>query len=166
MASLPWRVFWSWSCVHWQDASWTLRLPCRVIHFIKITSYTVFFQFYSQLPLFISLCDILVFSVDSTMSLNLVSCRFWYSMIFTIYTVVSIVSCRCTYCCPKISNGKITRHHSWYHTAAFCYVHKCELSYIRHGHDNKLDIKLQPHRVKLYQIRCLGSGLLLAKALT
>jgi len=28
------------------------------------------------------------------------------------------------------------------------------------------DIKLHPHRVKLYRMGCLGSGLLLAKALS
>jgi len=44
-------------------------------------------------------------------------------------TVVSIVSCRCTYCCLETSHGKITRHYSRYCTVAFCYVHKCELSW-------------------------------------
>jgi len=28
------------------------------------------------------------------------------------------------------------------------------------------DVKLHPHRVKLYRIGCVGSGLVLAKALT
>jgi len=45
---------------------------------------------------------------------------------------------------------------------AFCYEHKCELLYIHPGHD----VKLHPHRVKLYQIGCVGSGLVLARALT
>jgi len=49
-----------------------------------------------------------------------------------------------------------------YCTMAFCYVDKCELSYICPGHD----IKLQPHQVKLYHIGCVGYGLVLAKALT
>jgi len=45
-------------------------------------------------------------------------------------------------------HGKITRHYSRYCAVAFCYVHKCELSYIYPGHD----VKLHPHRVKLYRI--------------
>jgi len=77
-------------------------------------------------------------------------------------TVVSIVSCRCTYCCPETSRRKITRHYSRYCTVAFCYVHKCELSYMCPGHD----IILHPHPVKLYRIGCVGSDLVLAKALT
>jgi len=77
-------------------------------------------------------------------------------------TVVLIVSCRCTYGCLETSHGKITRHYSRYCTVAFCYVHMCELSYICPGHD----IKLHPHRVKLYRIGSVGSGLVLAKALT
>jgi len=82
-------------------------------------------------------------------------------------TVVSIVYCRCTYCCPEISHGKITIDiiHDiilcQYCIVAFCYVPKCELSYMCPGHD----IKLHPHRVKLYRIGCVGSGLVLAKAL-
>jgi len=62
----------------------------------------------------------------------------------------------------ETSHGKITRHHSRYCTVAFCYVHKCELSYMCPDHD----IKLHPHQVKLYRIGCVGSGLVLAKALT
>jgi len=78
-------------------------------------------------------------------------------------TVVLIVSCRCTYCCPETSHGKITRQYSRYCTVAFCYVHKCELSYMCPGHD----IKLHPHRVKIYRIGCMVFiGLVLAKALT
>jgi len=34
---------------------------------------------------------------------------------------------------------------------AFCYVHKCELSYMCPGHD----IKMHPHGVKLYRIGCV-----------
>jgi len=45
-------------------------------------------------------------------------------------TVVSIVSCRCTYCCLETSHKKVTRHYSWYCTVAFCYANKCELSYV------------------------------------
>jgi len=67
-------------------------------------------------------------------------------------SVVSNVSCRCTYCCLETSHGKITRHCSRYCTVAFCYVLKCELSYMCPGHD----IKLHLHRVKLYRIGCLG----------
>jgi len=40
---------------------------------------------------------------------------------------------------------------------AFCYAHKCELSYMCPGHD----IKLHPHRVKFYRMHCwkwLGIG--------
>jgi len=77
-------------------------------------------------------------------------------------TVVSIVYCRSTYCCPETSHGKITRHYSLYYSVAFCYMHKCELSYMCPGHD----IILHPHRVKLYWIRRVGSGLVLAKAIT
>jgi len=69
-------------------------------------------------------------------------------------TVVSIVSCRCTYCFRETTHGKITRHYSRFCAMAFCYVHKCELSYIYPGDD----IKLHPHRVKLYRIWCVGSG--------
>jgi len=58
--------------------------------------------------------------------------------------------------------GKITRHYSRYFTVEFCYVHKSELSYMCSGHD----IKLHPHRVKLYWIECVEPGLVLAKALT
>jgi len=61
----------------------------------------------------------------------------------------------------KPFHGKITIHYSRYCTVAFCYVHKCELSYMCHG----LDIELHPHRVKLYRIGCVGSGLVLANAL-
>jgi len=39
------------------------------------------------------------------------------------------------------------------------YVQKCELSYIYPGHD----AKLHPHRVKLYRLRCVGSGLVVVK---
>jgi len=49
-----------------------------------------------------------------------------------------------------------------YCAVAFCYEHKFELSYIHPGHD----VKLHPHRLKLYRIGCVGSGLVLAKALT
>jgi len=49
------------------------------------------------------------------------------------------------------SHGKITRQYSRYCTVAFFYVHKCELSYMCPGHD----IKLHPHKVKLYQIVCV-----------
>jgi len=77
-------------------------------------------------------------------------------------TAASIVSCRCTYCCLETSHGKITRHYLRYCTMAFCIVYKCELSYMCPGHD----IKLHPHRVKLYRIGCVGSGLVLAEALT
>jgi len=65
----------------------------------------------------------------------------------------------------KPIHGKITRHYSRYCTVEFCYVHKCELYHIMFwssGHD----VKLHPHRVKLYRIGCVGSGLVLAKALT
>jgi len=43
-------------------------------------------------------------------------------------TVVSIVSCRCTYCCLETSHGN--RHYLRYCAVAFCYVLKCELSYM------------------------------------
>jgi len=77
-------------------------------------------------------------------------------------TVVSIVSCQCTYCCFETNHGKITRHYSPCCIVAFCYVHKCELFCMCTGND----IKLHPHRVKLYRIGCVGSCLVLAKALT
>jgi len=41
-------------------------------------------------------------------------------------------------------------------------VYKCELSYMCPGND----IKLHPHRVKLYRIWCVEAGLVLVKALT
>jgi len=37
-------------------------------------------------------------------------------------TVVSIVFCRCTFCCLDTSHWKITRHYSRYCTVAFCYM--------------------------------------------
>jgi len=43
-------------------------------------------------------------------------------------------------------HGKISRPYSRYCAVAFCYVHKCEMSYIFSGHD----VELHPHRVKLY----------------
>jgi len=52
----------------------------------------------------------------------------------------------------------MTRYSSRYCTVAFCYVHKCELSYICPGQD----IKLHQHWVKLYRTGCtviwLGIG--------
>jgi len=79
-------------------------------------------------------------------------------------TVASIVSCRCTYCCPETCREKITKHYSQYCAVAFCYVHKCEPSYLCVGHDIELHVCIQsPDRVKLYR---MGSGLVLAKALT
>jgi len=48
----------------------------------------------------------------------------------------------------KHRSCRITIHYSQYCTVAFCYVHKYELSYMCLGHD----IKLYPHRVKLYWI--------------
>jgi len=60
-------------------------------------------------------------------------------------TLVSIVSCRCTYCFSETTHGKITRHYSRFCAVAFCYGHKCELSYIYPG----CDVKLHPHQVKL-----------------
>jgi len=70
----------------------------------------------------------------------------------SVCTIVSIVSCRCTYCCRETSHGKITRHYSRYCAVAFCYVHKCELSYMCPGHD----IKLHPHRVKIISNKVCG----------
>jgi len=49
-----------------------------------------------------------------------------------------------------------------YIAMAFCYLHKSELSYMCPGHD----IKLHPLRVKFYRLGCVGSDLVLAKALT
>jgi len=43
----------------------------------------------------------------------------------------------------KPIHWKIIRHYSRYCAVAFCYEHKCELSYIHPGHD----VKLHPHRV-------------------
>jgi len=51
---------------------------------------------------------------------------------------VSIVYCRCAYCFPETTRGKITRHYARFCAVEFCYVHKCELSYIYPGHDVKL----------------------------
>jgi len=60
-------------------------------------------------------------------------------------TVVSIVSCRCTYCCPKTS---ITRHYSRYCAVAFLLrAHVWTVSHVS-GHD----FELHPHREKLYPI--------------
>jgi len=39
---------------------------------------------------------------------------------------------------------------------------RCELFYMCTGHD----LKLHPHRVKLYRLGCVGSDLVLAKVLT
>jgi len=72
-------------------------------------------------------------------------------------TVVLIFSC-----CLKLFHGKITRHYLRYCAVEFCGVHACELSDMCLGHD----VKLHPYQVKLYRIRCVGSGLVLAKALT
>jgi len=58
-------------------------------------------------------------------------------------TVVLIVSCRCTYCFPETTHGKITRQYLRF--CAVAYMHKCELSYTYPGHD----VKLYSHRVKL-----------------
>jgi len=60
-------------------------------------------------------------------------------------TVVSIVSCQCTYCFPETTHWKLTRHYSRFCDMAFCYVHKFERACIYPGHD----VKLHPHRVKL-----------------
>jgi len=69
---------------------------------------------------------------------------------------MSIFSCRCSHCCLETSHGKITRHYSRYCTVAFCYVLKCELSYMCPGYD----IKLHPHRLKLFRIALVcGIGL-------
>jgi len=38
----------------------------------------------------------------------------------------------------KPVHGNIIRHYSLYCVVAFCYEHKCELSYIHPGHDVKL----------------------------
>jgi len=55
---------------------------------------------------------------------------------------------------------KIVRRgcYSQYWAVAFSYVHKCKLSYMCPWHD----VKLRQHRVKLYRIGCVGSGLVLA----
>jgi len=91
---------------------------------------------------------------------------YWFEMFLCIWSpcgrgTLSIVSCQCTYCCPETIHGEITRHYSRCCIVAFCYVHKCELSYMCPGRD----IKWHPHRLKLYQIGCMGSGLVLVKAL-
>jgi len=57
-------------------------------------------------------------------------------------------------------HGKITQHYSRYCAVAFCYVHKCELSYIYPGHDVKLHL---PEWNNKYQIGCVWSGLVLVK---
>jgi len=54
----------------------------------------------------------------------------------------------------KIVHAKMTRHYSRYCAAAFCYVHKCELSYLCPVHD----VKRHPNRVKFDIIGCVGSG--------
>jgi len=48
---------------------------------------------------------------------------------------------------PWNQSWKITRHYSRTCAVAFCDVHKCELSCMSPGYN----IKLRPHRVKLYQ---------------
>jgi len=63
-------------------------------------------------------------------------------------TVVSIVSYRCSYGCPETSYSKLPRHYSRHCAISFCYVRKCELSYMGTGHD----IKLHPHRGNFYRI--------------
>jgi len=80
----------------------------------------------------------------------------------TVVSIVYTVDAHAYTVALKQVMGKITRHYSRYCTVAFCFVHKCELSYMCPGHD----IELHPHRVKLYRIGCGGSGLVLAKALT
>ena len=43
-------------------------------------------------------------------------------------TVVSIVSCRCVYCCPVLGGKKFDNIHFVF-VMALCYVQKCKLSY-------------------------------------
>jgi len=49
----------------------------------------------------------------------------------------SCVDCLLSMRIPETTHGKITIHYSRFCAAAFCYVHKC-------------DVKLHPHRVRLY----------------
>jgi len=105
--------------------------------------------------------------VSKSFPFSVLCCRIGNVINFSSHTtlhkqIVSIVSCQCIYYCPETSHGKITRNYSRYCTLAFCYVHKCELSNMCPGNG----IKLHPHRVKLCQIGCVGSGVVLAKALT
>jgi len=64
-------------------------------------------------------------------------------------TVVLIVSCRCTYCCPETSawenNLDIIHDIVLGHFAARTSVNLCP------GHD----VKLHPHQVNLYRIGCV-----------
>jgi len=50
--------------------------------------------------------------------------------------------------------GKITRHYLRYCAVAFCYVHKCELSYIYPGHG----VKLHPQSEIILNRVWLGIG--------
>jgi len=63
------------------------------------------------------------------------------------------VFCNYIELCNILCHGKITRHYWRYCTVSFCYMHKCELSYMCLGHD----INLHPHQVKLYRFG-IGKG--------
>jgi len=57
--------------------------------------------------------------------------RLWFIVWLCRDTVVSIVSCRCTYCFAlKPFYGKLIRPYSRYCAVAFCCVHKWELFYM------------------------------------
>jgi len=95
--------------------------------------------------------------------------KIWFFIMFVLQVpfvlycvVVSIVSCRWTCSCSETSHVKITRYHTRYCGVAFCYLHKCELSCMSSYHA----IKLHSHWMKLYQIGCVWSGLVLAKVVT
>jgi len=76
-------------------------------------------------------------------------------------TVVSIVSCRCTYSCPETTRGKITRYNSRFCAAAFAIwtsaLHVLHVSWAR-----CYTASAQSEIITM----CVGSGLVLVKALT
>ena len=42
---------------------------------------------------------------------------------------MSVVSCRCAYCCPEPVHGEKIDQYSLFFVVALCYVQQCELSY-------------------------------------
>jgi len=83
-------------------------------------------------------------------------------MLLCKHSIVGAQLCRLSIINAHTVALKPNRHYSLYCTVVFCYVHQCELSYMCPDYD----INMHQHRVKLYRIGFVGSGLKLTKALT